>query len=144
LQGQRDIIVDGQVALAKAAVRSGVRRFIPSDFAIDLFNAPAGAPQFEARKDADRTATNSNYGTSSPPKPTPWEAVFEWYALGMLKTPPFASPENNRYEDAQPTLVEEYLTSADRKAVARSRRSSNRRKGRLWPTGDQAVLETRP
>ena len=53
MQGQRDIIVDGQIALATAAVRSGVRRFIPSDFAIDLFKAPAGAPQFEARTDAD-------------------------------------------------------------------------------------------
>jgi len=27
---------------------------MPSDFAIDLFRAPPGAPQFEARKSADR------------------------------------------------------------------------------------------
>ncbi|RKR74726.1 NmrA family NAD(P)-binding protein [Frondihabitans australicus] len=53
LQGGRDVIVDGQVALATAAVASGVRRIIPSDFAIDLFHAPAGAPQFEIRKEAD-------------------------------------------------------------------------------------------
>lgn len=52
VQGGRDIIVDGQVALASAAVRSGVRRFIPSDFAIDLFAAPDGAPQFDLRKHA--------------------------------------------------------------------------------------------
>ena len=217
LQGQRDIIVDGQIALAAAAVRSGVRRFIPSDFAIDLFNAPVGAPQFEARKDADREieamdlqvvhvlsgafmdgmfgpdspgpvdlnkGTVTYWGTGDEPfdlttvddtarftarlaidpdaeagvhtisagpttykdiartierttgrtlapkilgdeqqlreviaaKADPWEAVYEWYALGMLKTPPFAAPENHRYEDAQPTPVENYLTSAYKKA----------------------------
>ena len=53
LQGRSEIIVDGQVALAEAAVRNGVRRFFPSDFAIDLFAAPDGAPQFDLRKQAD-------------------------------------------------------------------------------------------
>jgi len=54
LQGGDDVIVHGQIALAEAAVRHGVRRFMPSDFAIDLLRAPPGAPQFEARKAADR------------------------------------------------------------------------------------------
>lgn len=53
LQGGDDVIVDGQVALARAAVANGVRRFLPSDFAIDLFHAPAGPPQFQARLRAD-------------------------------------------------------------------------------------------
>lgn len=53
LQGGADVIVDGQVALAEAAVRHGVRRFLPSDFALDLFAAPDGAPQFDVRKQAD-------------------------------------------------------------------------------------------
>jgi uncharacterized protein YbjT (DUF2867 family) len=53
LQGGPDIIVDGQVALAQAAARNGVRRFLPSDFAIDLFKAPEGAPQFDMRRRAD-------------------------------------------------------------------------------------------
>lgn len=52
LQGGDDVIVDGQIALAEAAVRKGVRRFIPSDFAIDLFRAPEGAPQFDVRRRA--------------------------------------------------------------------------------------------
>lgn len=52
LQGGEDVIVDGQIALATAAAANGVRRFIPSDFAIDLFRAPAGPPQFEIRKRA--------------------------------------------------------------------------------------------
>ena len=213
LQGRRDVIVDGQIVLATAAVRSGVRRFIPSDFAIDLFNAAAGAPQFEARKDADREINAMNlqvlhvltgafmdgmfspnshgpvdigagtvayWGTGDEPfdlttvddtarftarlavdpdaqagvhtisaGPTtyteirgmieratgkalrpknlgdehqlreviaatanPWEAVYEWYALGMLVTPTFRSTENNRYADARPTTAEEYLTAA--------------------------------
>lgn len=53
LQGRRAIIVDGQLALAEAAVRNGVRRFIPSDFALNLFDAPVGAPQFDLRREAD-------------------------------------------------------------------------------------------
>jgi uncharacterized protein YbjT (DUF2867 family) len=53
LQGGPDIIVDGQIALAQAAARNGVRRFLPSDFAIDLFAAPEGAPQFDMRRRAD-------------------------------------------------------------------------------------------
>ncbi len=210
--------MDGQIALASAAVRSGVRRFIPSDFAIDLFNAPAGAPQFEARKDADREieamdlqvvhvlsgafmdgmfgpdspgpvdlqqGTVTYWGTGDEPfdlttiddtarftarvaadpdvkagihtisagpttyknltrtiervtgktltsnvlgdeqqlraviaaKADPWEAVYEWYALGMLRTPTFANPENHMYADAQPTPVDDYLATAYGKAV---------------------------
>ena len=54
LQGGPDVIVSGQVALAHAAARSGVRRFLPSDFAIDLFAAPEGAPQFDVRRRADQ------------------------------------------------------------------------------------------
>ena len=54
LQGGPDVIVDGQVALAEAASRNSVRRFVPSDFAIDLFSAPEGAPQFAMRRRADR------------------------------------------------------------------------------------------
>ncbi len=53
LQGGPEIIVDGQVALAVAGVRNGVRRFVPSDYAIDLFSAPQGAPQFDIRRQAD-------------------------------------------------------------------------------------------
>ncbi len=53
LQGGPEIIVDGQLALAQAAARNGVQRFLPSDFAIDLFAAPKGAPQFDMRRRAD-------------------------------------------------------------------------------------------
>lgn len=60
VQGGQEVIVDGQVALARAAERNGVRRFVASDFAIDLFNAPAGAPMFAARRQADEVIDNLN------------------------------------------------------------------------------------
>ncbi|SDS35893.1 NmrA-like family protein [Friedmanniella luteola] len=53
LQGGPTVIIDGQVALAEAAVGNGARRFIASDFALDLFAAPEGAPQFAMRRQAD-------------------------------------------------------------------------------------------
>ncbi|MFC8662001.1 NmrA family NAD(P)-binding protein [Streptomyces sp. NPDC057199] len=54
VQGGSDVIVDGQVKLARAAERGGVRRFVPSDFAIDIFRALPGAPMFAARRRADQ------------------------------------------------------------------------------------------
>jgi uncharacterized protein YbjT (DUF2867 family) len=42
VQGGPDIIVDGQLALAEAAKRNGVRRILPSDFGLDLFKATPG------------------------------------------------------------------------------------------------------
>lgn len=54
LQGGPDVVVDGQVALARAARRGGVRRMVPSDFAADLFTAPPGEhPFFDWRRAAD-------------------------------------------------------------------------------------------
>ncbi|MDT7578742.1 MAG: hypothetical protein QOK35_2 [Pseudonocardiales bacterium] len=54
LQGGPDTIVDGQVALARAAQRNGARRIVPSDFAADLFAAPPGQhPFFDWRRTAD-------------------------------------------------------------------------------------------
>jgi nucleoside-diphosphate-sugar epimerase len=42
VNGDRDIIVDGQTNLLEAARASGVRRFIPSDFAIDIYKLEDG------------------------------------------------------------------------------------------------------
>lgn len=53
VQGGPDVIVDGQVRLARAAAGAGVRRFIPSDFALDIWHAPAEAPMFALRRAAD-------------------------------------------------------------------------------------------
>lgn len=54
VQGGPEIIVDGQVALATAGKRSGVRRILPSDFAVDLFKATPGEhAAFDMRAAAD-------------------------------------------------------------------------------------------
>jgi uncharacterized protein YbjT (DUF2867 family) len=54
VQGGREVVVDGQVALARAAARNGVRRILPSDFALDLFKAtPGELLPFDLRREAD-------------------------------------------------------------------------------------------
>lgn len=54
LQGGREVIVDGQVALARAAAANGVRRILPSDFGLDLFKAtPGDHAAFDLRREAD-------------------------------------------------------------------------------------------
>ena len=213
LQGGPDIIVDGQVALAEAAARNGVRRFIPSDFAIDLFAAPEGAPQFDMRRRADAAidalplqvihilngafmdtmldpatpglidlnkGTAMLWGTGDEPfdlttvedtarftakmatdpadlsgvhylsgdqttfntiiaeterivgttltrnalgsaddlrritadADDPWSVVPQWYFLSMLTVPPFPATDNDRYPDAHPTNLHDYLIDA--------------------------------
>ena len=55
VQGGPDVIVDGQVALAKAGKANGVRRILPSDYALDLFKATPGEhAMFDMRAEADR------------------------------------------------------------------------------------------
>lgn len=54
LQGGRDVIVDGQIALARAAAANGVKRLLPSDFALDVFKATPGEhASFDLRREAD-------------------------------------------------------------------------------------------
>lgn len=54
VQGGPDVIVDGQVALAEAGHRNGVRRILPSDYALDLFEATPGEHvMFDLRRAAD-------------------------------------------------------------------------------------------
>lgn len=54
VQGGPDIIIDGQVALADIGRRNGVRRILPSDYALDLFKATPGEHMmFDLRRTAD-------------------------------------------------------------------------------------------
>ena len=54
VQGGPDVIIDGQVALAEAGKRNGVRRILPSDYAMDLFKATPGEhTMFDLRRQAD-------------------------------------------------------------------------------------------
>ncbi len=54
VQGGPDVMIDGQVALAEAGKRNGVRRILPSDYALDLFKATPGEhAAFDMRAQAD-------------------------------------------------------------------------------------------
>ena len=54
VQGGPDVIVTGQVALAEAGRRNGVRRILPSDYGLDLFKATPGEHlMFDLRRTAD-------------------------------------------------------------------------------------------
>jgi uncharacterized protein YbjT (DUF2867 family) len=54
VQGGPDVIIDGQIALAEAGKRNGVRRILPSDYALDLFKATPGEHMmFDLRRKAD-------------------------------------------------------------------------------------------
>ena len=55
VQGGPDVIVDGQVALAKAGQQNGARRILPSDYGLDLFKSTTGEhAAFDMRAEADR------------------------------------------------------------------------------------------
>jgi len=54
IQGGPEVIVAGQVALAEVGKGNGVRRILPSDYALDLFKATPGEhAMFDLRRDAD-------------------------------------------------------------------------------------------
>ena len=54
VQGGPDVIIHGQVALAEAGKRNGVRRILPSDYALDLFEATPGEHMmFDMRRTAN-------------------------------------------------------------------------------------------
>ncbi len=53
VQGGPDVIIDGQIALAEVGKRNGVRRILPSDYALDLFRATPGEhAMFDLRRQA--------------------------------------------------------------------------------------------
>lgn len=54
VQGGPEVIIDSQVALAEAGKRNGVRRILPSDYALDIFEATPGEHMmFDLRRTAD-------------------------------------------------------------------------------------------
>ena len=42
----------------------------------------------------------------------PWSVIMEWYFLSMLTTPPFPTTDNDRYPEAHPTGLHDYLAAA--------------------------------
>ncbi|TNC49438.1 hypothetical protein FHG66_11110 [Rubellimicrobium rubrum] len=60
VQGGPEVILDGQLALMDAARRNGVRRILPSDFALDFFEGPTALHlPFDLRKRADARIAQS-------------------------------------------------------------------------------------
>ena len=54
VQGGGDVLIDGQVALARAAREQGAWRIVPSDYGLNLFAATPGEhPAFDMRREAD-------------------------------------------------------------------------------------------
>jgi uncharacterized protein YbjT (DUF2867 family) len=66
VQGLRDVIVDGQGRLLRAAERAGVSRMLPSDYALDFFKTTEGGNRnLDLRREFDRTLDGSRVrGTS--------------------------------------------------------------------------------
>ncbi len=66
VQGLRDVIVDEQSRLLRAAEKAGVARMIPSDYAIDFFKTPDGGNRnLDLRREFNRTLDASRVrGTS--------------------------------------------------------------------------------
>lgn len=42
----------------------------------------------------------------------PWSVVMQWYLLSMLTVAPFPNTDNDRYPDAHPTGLRDYLRAA--------------------------------
>lgn len=60
VQGLRDVIVDGQTHLLRAAERAGVRRMIPSDYSVDFTKtAEGGNRNLDLRREFNRTLDGS-------------------------------------------------------------------------------------
>jgi uncharacterized protein YbjT (DUF2867 family) len=66
VQGMRDVIVDGQTHLVRAAEQAGVARMIPSDYSLDFFKtAEGGNRNLDLRREFNRTLDASRVrGTS--------------------------------------------------------------------------------
>jgi uncharacterized protein YbjT (DUF2867 family) len=55
VQGLREVIVDGQTRLLRAAEQAGVARMIPSDYALDFFKTDEGKNRnLDLRREFDR------------------------------------------------------------------------------------------
>jgi len=66
VQGLRDIIVDGQTRLLRAAEEAGVARMIPSDYALDFFKTPEGGNRnLDLRRELNRAFESSRVRPTS-------------------------------------------------------------------------------
>jgi len=66
VQGMRDVIVEGQTRLLRAAERAGVKRMMPSDYSLDFFKTKEGGNRnLDLRRELNRTLDGARVrGTS--------------------------------------------------------------------------------
>jgi uncharacterized protein YbjT (DUF2867 family) len=66
VQGMRDVIVEGQTRLLRAAEKAGVKRMIPSDYSLDFFKTKEGGNRnLDLRRELNKTLDGSRVrGTS--------------------------------------------------------------------------------
>jgi uncharacterized protein YbjT (DUF2867 family) len=66
VQGLRDVIVDGQTRLLRAAEKAAVKRMLPSDYSLDFFKTPEGGNRnLDLRREFNRALDASSVrGTS--------------------------------------------------------------------------------
>jgi uncharacterized protein YbjT (DUF2867 family) len=66
VQGLRDVIVDGQTRLLRAAEQAGVARMLPSDYAIDFFKTDEGGNRnLDLRREFNRACDGSRVRPTS-------------------------------------------------------------------------------
>ncbi|MGV8910407.1 MAG: NmrA family NAD(P)-binding protein [Propionicimonas sp.] len=118
VQGGQDIIVDGQIALARAAEASGVRRCIPSDFALDIWAAPEGAPMFALRREADAVIDGLGLEVLHVLNGAFMDMTLDPRTAGVVD---LDKGTGNYYADVTPTSLSVYLQRAIGSVPSRSR-----------------------
>ncbi|NVB85058.1 MAG: NmrA family NAD(P)-binding protein [Kofleriaceae bacterium] len=85
VQGMRDVIVDGQTRLLRAAEQARVSRMIPSDYALDFFKTPDGGNRnLDLRRELNRAFD----GSSVRPTSVLCGAFMDLLALGAMGPDP--------------------------------------------------------
>jgi uncharacterized protein YbjT (DUF2867 family) len=108
VQGDREIIIDGQLALLDVATMNGVRRMMPADFAGDLFEAPEGGhPLLGMRHTVDRVIAASGIEHVHILNGFFMAAIYHLYALTGVTA--LRDLQNGRYPDIHPESFEVFL-----------------------------------
>lgn len=89
VRGGPEVIVAGQVAPAETGRRNGVRRILPSDHALDLFEATPGEhPMFDLRRAATRPSRPPASSTSMSSRARSWRCSAPAWARSATRPGP--------------------------------------------------------
>ena len=126
LSGLREVIVDSQTLLLDAALKAGVRRFIPSDYCIDFTKLPPGTNrnldwrrEFRERVDrAPLSATSILNGAFAEVCQRFRGDLTQFYTILIL-----TCRRTSRCSSASDHRIEQFLRTARRPALVRVRNS---------------------